>query len=68
MGAPEGLPLSTADRKIIQAELDGIFPIDQRIAGILFDTFISNPDINNKYPFGTRGGRGDPRAAAHDRD
>jgi hypothetical protein len=52
MGVPEGLPLSTADRAIVQAELTGIFPIDQRIDGILFDTFISDPDINNTYPFG----------------
>jgi pimeloyl-ACP methyl ester carboxylesterase len=52
MGVPEELPLSAADRAIVQAELDGIFPIDKRIDGILFDTFTSNPDINNGYPFG----------------
>jgi len=50
MGVPEGLPLSDADRATVQAELDGIFPIDQRIDGILFDTFTSNPDINTGYP------------------
>jgi pimeloyl-ACP methyl ester carboxylesterase len=52
MGVPEGLILSKADRAIVQAELDGIFPIDERIDGILFDTFVSNPDINSGYPFG----------------
>lgn len=52
MGVPEGLPLDAADRATIQSELDGIFPIDERIDGILFDTFTSNPDINNHYPFG----------------
>ncbi|HSJ45134.1 MAG TPA: alpha/beta hydrolase [Euzebyales bacterium] len=50
MGVPEGLPLSDADRATVQAELEGIFPIDQRIDGILFDTFTSNPDINTGYP------------------
>lgn len=40
-GVPEGLPLSDADRATVQAELEGIFPIDQRIYGIVFDTFTS---------------------------
>ena len=52
MGVPEGLTLTGADRATIQAELDGIFPINERIDGILFDTFTSNPDINRGYRFG----------------
>lgn len=51
MGVPEGLPLSDADRAVVRAEMAGIFPIDERIDGILFDTFTSNPDINHNYAF-----------------
>jgi pimeloyl-ACP methyl ester carboxylesterase len=51
MGVPADLALTDADRAVIQAEMDGIFPIDERIDGILFDTFVSNPDINSGYRF-----------------
>lgn len=52
MGVPKGLTLTEADRAIIEDELDGIFPVDARLDGILFDAFVSNPDINRGYDFG----------------
>lgn len=36
-----------ADRKQLDAELDGIFPVSWRAGGALFDAYVSNPDINN---------------------
>lgn len=31
----------------LDAELDGIFPVKRRVDGVLFDLFVSNPDIHN---------------------
>jgi len=42
----------TADRAGVGAELDGLFPVDRRVDGALFDAFVSNPDINHGYDFG----------------
>jgi pimeloyl-ACP methyl ester carboxylesterase len=47
MGVPADRPLDAVDRARIGAELDGIFPVSRRVAGALFDAFVSNPDINN---------------------
>ena len=41
-----------ADRDRVDAELDGIFPVTERVDGALFDAFVSNPDINHGYEFG----------------
>lgn len=43
---------SEADRDRVDAELDGIFPVAERVDGALFDAFVSNPDINHGYEFG----------------
>jgi pimeloyl-ACP methyl ester carboxylesterase len=50
MGVPKGLPLTQADRAVIQGELN-LLPVSQRIDGIIFDAFASNPDINRGYPY-----------------
>ncbi len=52
MGVPEDTRLSEADRDRVDAELDGIFPVTERVQGALFDAFVSNPDINHGYEFG----------------
>lgn len=53
MGVPKGLPLTEADRDRVAVELDGIFPVSERIDGIMFDAFAGNPDINHHYDFGS---------------
>lgn len=50
MGIPEDRPLTTSDRARIEAELDGLFPVARRAEGVLFDAFVSNPEIN-RYNF-----------------
>lgn len=50
MGVPE--VIGDADRGRVEAELDGIFPVTERVDGALFDAFVSNPDINHGYEFG----------------
>jgi pimeloyl-ACP methyl ester carboxylesterase len=52
MGVPKDLTLTAADRARVELELDGIFPVSERIEGIVFDAFTGNPDINNDYAFG----------------
>ena len=49
MGAPKAP--GDADRDRVEAELDGIFPVTERVDGALFDAFVSNPDINHGYEF-----------------
>jgi pimeloyl-ACP methyl ester carboxylesterase len=51
MGVPEDTRLSEADRDRVDAELDGVFPVTDRVQGVLFDAFVSNPDINHGYEF-----------------
>lgn len=51
MGVPKDLPLNDAGRARLGEELDSIFPVDQRIDGVLFDAYVSNPAIND-LPFG----------------
>lgn len=51
MGVPKDLRLDAADRVVVDRELDGIFPVDGRAAGALFDAFVSNQDIDSGYAF-----------------
>ena len=51
MGVPGDRTLSLADRDRVTAELDGIFPVTDRVDGALFDAFVSNPDINHGYEY-----------------
>jgi pimeloyl-ACP methyl ester carboxylesterase len=53
IGMPEGWSLSAADGARVSAELDGLFPVARRVDGALFDAFVSNPDINHGYDFGS---------------
>lgn len=46
MGVPDDLPLSDADRARLGEEFDSVFPVDQRIDGVLFDGFVGNREIN----------------------
>jgi pimeloyl-ACP methyl ester carboxylesterase len=50
VGMPADQPLDVVDRARLDAELDGIFPVARRADGVLFDVYVSNPDINN-YDF-----------------
>ncbi|MPZ85066.1 MAG: alpha/beta fold hydrolase [Actinophytocola sp.] len=47
MGVPEDRPLGAADRARVDAELDGLFPVARRAAGVLFDAYVSNPAVND---------------------
>lgn len=52
MGVPRGARLTTADRDRVEGELDGIFPVADRVDGAVFDAYVSNPDIDHGYEFG----------------
>lgn len=49
MGIPKDLPLREEDRRRLEDELDGIFPVRERTEGALFDAYVGNKDINNDY-------------------
>jgi pimeloyl-ACP methyl ester carboxylesterase len=51
MGIPASPRLGPFDRARVSNELDGVFPVTQRVQGALFDAFVSNPDINHGYDF-----------------
>lgn len=51
MGVPSGLTLSEADLARLEVELDAIFPVRERIEGIMFDAYVGNREINNHYRF-----------------
>jgi pimeloyl-ACP methyl ester carboxylesterase len=46
-GVPKGLPLTAADRRTLTGLVDSIFPVVPRAEGVIFDFFVSNPDVNN---------------------
>lgn len=48
-GVPKGFPLTADDAESVTAFLNSMFPITPRLAGVLFDAFISNADVNG-YP------------------
>jgi pimeloyl-ACP methyl ester carboxylesterase len=47
LGVPKGLPLTAADTRTVTGLIDTIFPVVPRAAGVIFDFFVSNPDVNN---------------------
>jgi pimeloyl-ACP methyl ester carboxylesterase len=49
-GVPEGFDLTPALAADVQATLSSVSPISRRGDGMMFDTFIGNPDINRGYP------------------
>ena len=48
-GVPRRFPLTAEDDRTVTEFLDSMFPITPRLAGVLFDTFVSNADVNS-YP------------------
>ena len=51
VGVPQGFSLSPEFETEVKTALSSVLPISQRADGILFDTYISNPEIND-YPLG----------------
>lgn len=52
VGVPSGRALTAAEQAEVEATLASVLPISVRSAGMIFDTFVSNPEINSGYPFG----------------
>lgn len=48
-GVPRRFPLTAEDDEAVTAFLNSMFPITPKLAGVLFDAFISNADVNS-YP------------------
>ncbi len=48
-GVPRRFPLTAEDAEAVTAFLNSMFPITPKLAGVLFDAFISNADVNS-YP------------------
>jgi pimeloyl-ACP methyl ester carboxylesterase len=45
-GVPKGLPMSSDDAQYVAELIDGFFPITPKVAGIDFDLFVSNAEVN----------------------
>jgi pimeloyl-ACP methyl ester carboxylesterase len=50
-GVPPGFSLTPELRADVRAALTGVLPVSERRDGMVFDTYVSNPEIN-KYPLG----------------
>jgi pimeloyl-ACP methyl ester carboxylesterase len=48
-GVPRGFPLIAEDAKFVTMFFDSMFPITLKLAGVLFDAFVSNANVNG-YP------------------
>ncbi len=46
-GVPTGFPLTAADADVVTGILDTMFPVVPRAEGVIFDFFVSFPDIAN---------------------
>lgn len=46
LGVPKGRPLTAADTRTVTGLIDGIFPVVPRAEGVIFDFFVSSPDVN----------------------
>ena len=51
MGIPKGYKLTAEDQAAVEEMMRTTLPVAARAAGVLFDTYVSNPDINSGYPF-----------------
>jgi pimeloyl-ACP methyl ester carboxylesterase len=49
IGVPTGWHYSDDDRAALNEIVPGLFPIHDRAAGVIFDTFESNPSINQPF-------------------
>jgi len=51
VGVPQGFSLTSEYKAEVEAALLGTLPISSRADGMVFDTYVSNPEIN-RYPLG----------------
>jgi pimeloyl-ACP methyl ester carboxylesterase len=49
VGVPKGFTLTPELKDEVEAALSGVLPVSPRAGGVVFDTYVSNPEINN-YP------------------
>ncbi len=47
MGMPKGFRATDAERETISTSADSLFPIAPRKPGVLFDLYVSNPDVQH---------------------
>jgi pimeloyl-ACP methyl ester carboxylesterase len=52
MGIPKGFELTSAHQAEVAEMMRIVLPVKPRADGVLFDTYVSNPDINIGYRFG----------------
>jgi pimeloyl-ACP methyl ester carboxylesterase len=45
-GVPRSFPLTGDDARFVTEFLDGMFPLTPRVRGVIFDAFVSNPDVD----------------------
>jgi pimeloyl-ACP methyl ester carboxylesterase len=46
-GVPKGFPLTAADRRSVTGLTSTFFPVVPRAEGVIFDWFVSFPDVNH---------------------
>jgi pimeloyl-ACP methyl ester carboxylesterase len=46
-GIPKGFHLSPAEQQALERVMEGLFPIRARARGAIFDTLVSEPDVDN---------------------
>ncbi len=51
VGVPKGFKLTPGFKAEVKVALAGVMPVNLRTDGIIFDTYVSNPEIN-RYPLG----------------
>jgi pimeloyl-ACP methyl ester carboxylesterase len=49
VGVPKGFHLTETQRADVATTLRSVLPTSARATGMIFDTYVSNPDINNNY-------------------
>ena len=45
-GVPRGLPMTSDDAQFVAEFIDSLFPVTPNLAGVAFDAFVSNVDVN----------------------
>jgi pimeloyl-ACP methyl ester carboxylesterase len=70
VGVPKSYTVTREDLDEINAVMGTLLPVSPRAAGAVHDAYVSNPDINNSYPFAANtvetlviGAKDDPLAA-----
>jgi len=48
-GVPKRLPMTSDDAQFVTEFIDSLFPVSPKVAGVDFDAFVSNADVNS-YP------------------